>query len=388
MSFSVHTNNAAMAAIRTLADTNRQLDTTQSRINSGLKVASAKDDASTFSIAQGLRSDIAAFKAVSDALSFGQATTNVALKASETVSGTLNTMKAKIASAQASNVDRAAIQNDIDALVSQVGAIVDAAQFNGVNLLNGVNPDLNVLASLNRADASSAPTPYNITVAAQDITAATLGIDGINVTDGYATLAASADLAFAVADTMSFTVAGKTYTFEFVDDPATDALTAAENIAVDIDPAASVGENLAAMITVMEQEGFTVEYNYLGGLTVTHAGGAITVVTDTFATGDLDGTITAAGDPVAALATIENAITTVKNAMASFGTSVNQLETQSTFVKALQDTLSEGVGTLVDADLAEESAMLQAVQTRQQLGVQALSIANQAPQAILTLFRG
>ena len=387
MAFSVNTNSAAMAAIRTLTETNRQLDTTQSRINSGLKVASAKDDASTFSIAQGLRSDIAAFKAVSDALSFGQATANVALKASETVSGTLNTMKAKIASAQASNVDRAAIQNDIDALVSQVGAIVDAAQFNGVNLLNGIDPDLNVLASLNRADASSAPTPYNITVAAQDITAATLGIDGINVTDGYATLAASADLAFDVADTMSFTVNGKTYTFEFVDDPAADALTAAENIAVDIDPAASVGENLAAMITVMEQEGFTVEYNDLGGLTVTHADGAITAVTDTFATGDLDGTITAAGDPVAALTSIENAISTVKTAMAALGTSVNQLETQGTFVKALQDVLTEGVGTLVDADLAEESAKLQAVQTRQQLGIQALSIANQGPSAILGLFR-
>jgi flagellin len=387
MAFSVNTNSAAMAAIRTLAETNRQLDTTQSRINSGLKVSSAKDDASTFSIAQGLRSDIASFKAVSEAISFGQATANVALKASETVSTTLNSIKAKVAAAQASNVDRAAIQADIDAMVSQVTAIVDAAQFNGVNLLNGVDPDLNVLASLNRADASSAPTPYNITVGAQDITAATLAIDGINVTDGYATLTASADLAFATADTLSITANGKTYTFEFVDDLATDGLTAAENIAVDIDPAGSTGENLAALVAKMSEQGFSVEYDANGSLRATHGSGAITATTDTFATGDLDGTVTAAGDPVAALTSIENAISTVKTAMAALGTSVNQLETQGTFVKALQDVLTEGVGTLVDADLAEESAKLQAVQTRQQLGIQALSIANQGPSAILGLFR-
>ena len=56
-------------------------------------------------------------------------------------------------------------------------------------------------------------------------------------------------------------------------------------------------------------------------------------------------------------------------------------------MKSLQDVLTEGVGTLVDANMAEESANLQAAQTRQQLGIQALSIANQGPSAILSLFR-
>lgn len=248
MGFSVNTNASALAAIRTLNATNRQLDTVQNRINSGLKVASAKDDASTFAIAQGLRADIAGFKAVSDAISFGQATANVALKAAESVSNTLSQVKSKVVSAQAANVDRNAIQNDIDALLDQVDAIVGAAQFNGVNLLNGVDPDLTVLASLNRADASTAPTPYNITVAAQDITSGTLGISGLNVTNGYATLTADSSLAFATGDTLAITAGGKTYTFEFVDDPVNDSLTAAENIAVDIDPTASTGNNLAALI--------------------------------------------------------------------------------------------------------------------------------------------
>ncbi len=98
-------------------------------------------------------------------------------------------------------------------------------------------------------------------------------------------------------------------------------------------------------------------------------------------------TVTAAGDPSAAQTAIETAINTAKAANSAFGTSSKQLETQGTLVKSLQDVLTEGVGTLVDANMAEESANLQAAQTRQQLGIQALLIANQGPSAILSLFR-
>ncbi len=389
MTFSVNTNGAALAAIRTLESTNKSLNSIQGRINSGLKVAGAKDDASTFAIAQGLPSDISAFKAVSDAISFGQATANVALKAAETVSDTLNSIKAKVVAAQAPNVDRVAIQNDIDALVNQVTGIVDAAQFNGVNLLNGTDGDLSVLASLNRADASTAPTPYNISVAAQDLTTATLGIAGLNVKNGFATLTASATLAFATADTLQFVAGGTTFTFEMIDtaDVATTGTTAAANIAVVTDSTASTGANLATLNTSLKAHGFSVEFNDTGDLVVTSTAGAITAVTDTFATGTLTGTITAAGDPAAALTSIESAINSVKSSLSALGTSVTQLQTQGDFVKSLQDVLTEGVGTLVDADLAEESANLQAAQTRQQLGIQALSIANQGPSAILSLFR-
>ena len=387
MSFSVNTNAAAMAAIQTLSATNKALESAQGRINSGLKVASAKDDASTFAIAQGLRSDIAGFKAVADAISFGQATTNVALTASQTVTDTLTQIKAKVVAAQAANVDKTSIQADITALVGQVTSIVSGAQFNGVNMLDGSDPDLSVLASLNRADPSTAPTPFNITVAAQDLTAATLGIDGINVAGGSVALTASADIAFAAADTLAVTAGGVTTTFEFVTDLSTDGLTASGNIAVLIDPAASAGANLAALQDSMKQNGFSASYNDTGDIVVTSNAGDITAATGTFATGTMTATVTAAGDPSAALTAIETAINTAKAANSAFGTSSKQLETQGTFVKSLQDVLTEGVGTLVDANMAEESANLQAAQTRQQLGIQALSIANQGPSAILSLFR-
>ncbi|MCW5730753.1 MAG: flagellin [Alphaproteobacteria bacterium] len=384
MAFSVNTNASALAAIRTLNATNRLLETTQARINSGFKVASAKDDASTFAIAQGLRSDIAGFKAISEAIAFGQATANVALSAAEQVSNTLNTIKAKIVAAQADNVDRNAIQNDINALVNQVGAIVDAAQFNGVNLLDGVDSDLRVLSSLNRSDASSAPTAAYIDVAQQNITSTTLGIDGINVTNGTVALFDSdGDLAPAEGEFLALDVDGTVYTFEFVND-LTSALTAAENTAVVI--GGSNGETLANLIAALQSKGFSAGYNTAGEIVVSHADGTVTVDAATNATG-LESTDVAGGDRAAALATIESAITTVKTSLATLGTSLNQLKTQGDFVKSLTDVLTEGVGTLVDADLAEESANLQAVQTRQQLGIQALAIANQGPSAVLALFR-
>jgi flagellin len=84
---------------------------------------------------------------------------------------------------------------------------------------------------------------------------------------------------------------------------------------------------------------------------------------------------------------ITTALTTATNKLANLGTSSTGLDMHLTFTGKLQDSLDAGVGNLVDADLAKESAKLQSLQTKQQLGVQALSIANQTPQSILSLFK-
>ena len=89
----------------------------------------------------------------------------------------------------------------------------------------------------------------------------------------------------------------------------------------------------------------------------------------------------------AAIATVDTSIANVNNALAKLGTSSNALTTQLTFVGTLQDTIDTGVGNLVNANLAKESAQLQALQTKQQLGIQALSIANSGSSALLSLFR-
>ncbi|MBO9543752.1 flagellin [Caulobacter sp.] len=94
-----------------------------------------------------------------------------------------------------------------------------------------------------------------------------------------------------------------------------------------------------------------------------------------------------ASDAKTMISTIDKAIGTATNKLASLGTASTGLDTHLTFVGKLQDSLDAGVGNLVDADLAKESAKLQSLQTKQQLGIQALSIANQSSSSILSLFR-
>ena len=98
--------------------------------------------------------------------------------------------------------------------------------------------------------------------------------------------------------------------------------------------------------------------------------------------GSLTGTVGSAD-----VTAIEDAIQDVSSALSKLGTGAKALETHMTNVMKLQDTLDAGIGNLVDADLAKESAKLQALQTKQQLGVQALSIANQSSSVLLGLFR-
>ena len=87
------------------------------------------------------------------------------------------------------------------------------------------------------------------------------------------------------------------------------------------------------------------------------------------------------------LGLVNTSITNVNNALAKLGASANALQTQITFTGNLQDTIDTGVGNLVNANLAKESATLTALQTKQSLGIQALSIANSSSQSLLSLFR-
>ncbi len=91
--------------------------------------------------------------------------------------------------------------------------------------------------------------------------------------------------------------------------------------------------------------------------------------------------------PASALTLVNASITNVGASLARLGTGANSLATHQSFVGKLQDSIEAGIGNLVDADLAKESARLQALQTKQQLGVQALSIANSSTSILLGLFR-
>ncbi|MEN8837656.1 MAG: flagellin, partial [Celeribacter marinus] len=97
--------------------------------------------------------------------------------------------------------------------------------------------------------------------------------------------------------------------------------------------------------------------------------------------------VTSDSGATGALKAIDGLISQAVDASAAFGSAQGRLETQSSFISNLTDSLKSGIGSMVDADMEEASARLQALQVQQQLGVQSLSIANQAPQSILSLFR-
>ncbi|HOZ31459.1 MAG TPA: flagellin, partial [Tabrizicola sp.] len=163
---SILTNTSAMVALQTMKGINANLSKTQSDISTGKNVASAKDNAAVWAISKVMESDVEGFKGISDSLSVGSATLTVARQASESVTKLLTEMKGKIVASQAENVDRAKIQTDIDALTDQIESVVGAAQFNGLNLVDGSQTSVNVLASLDRSQTGV--TSSNITVDAQN----------------------------------------------------------------------------------------------------------------------------------------------------------------------------------------------------------------------------
>ncbi len=384
MSFSVNTNNNALAALETLNLTQQSLTRTQNRVSSGLKVATAADDASTFAIAQGQRGDIAGFQAISSSLSLGAAAVNVALQGATTISDTLTSLKGKIVQAQDPTQDHTAIQNDINAFIQQINSVAAAAQFNGVNLISSTSTSQNILSSLNRTGTTV--TAATLTVTAQHLDAASLSVSGLNIANQAGAVNVTGNTQVGNHSTLAITAGGTTTTFEFVTN-LTQTLTTASNVAVVIG-ATSLGQTIASLNTALSKNGFNAAFDAQGNVDISSGAGNVTAVTFTaVGGGSLVGTTLGAPAVTTALATIESAINSVKTALSSLGTSANQITTQSNFVKTLTDALTGGVGTLVDADLAAESANLQALQTKQQLGIQALSIANQGPGAVLSLFR-
>ncbi len=277
MTYSVNTNVGAMVALQNLNSTNAQLMTTENRINTGLKVASAKDNAAIWAIAQNQRATSSSLNSVISSLQRGQSTVDVALSAGNSVSDLLLQMKEKALAASDTTLDtnsRTALNDEFKSLRDQISKVVTNAVFNGANMLQSSGTTIKAIAN---ADATS-----TITVAAQDL---------------------------------------------------------------------SLG----------------------GSALTTNIGSTATI-----------GTVTTATNMIGYLNT---AIANVSSSLGKLGTGSKALGSHLSFIQALQNTVDAGIGNLVDADLAKESANLQALQTKQQLGIQALSIANQSSSVLLGLFR-
>src|SRR5580700_7157690 len=164
MSFSVNTNTGAMTALQYLNQTQGQLAQTQDAINSGLKVASAKDNGAIYAIAQNQRGAVAGYQSVINSLNNGSSAIDVALSAGQSISDLLIQMKQQALSASDTSLDtasRQALNANFNALVGQITTIVTGAVFNGVNLINGSTTKIQALAS---ADGTR-----HVTTAAQNM---------------------------------------------------------------------------------------------------------------------------------------------------------------------------------------------------------------------------
>lgn len=410
---SILTNNSAMVALETLRNINKDLSMVQSEISTGKSVNSAKDNAAVWSISTVMSSDVSSFEQITDSLNLGSSTVGVARSAAEQITDMLTDMKALIVGAQEENVDTTKIQTDIVALRDQITSIVGAAQFNGQNLIDGSDTaDMQVLASLDRS--SSGVSASYIDVARNDLsltgTVVPASFGGTPVNDTTIIDNDGDDAGDAVTlgtgSTQDITIAtvadGYSYRIE-LDDSAGANVIGAQSfsyVAGSADSLETVAANLSEQLDTYfgANGGGNYSVSVAGGVvSVNNASGDDLVVTTQAAndgtaatnSGALSGlsSIDVTSDASGALGAIEGLISTAVDAAASFGSAQSRIEMQGEFVSTLIDSMNTGIGAMVDADMEAASAKLQALQVQQQLGTQALSIANSAPQNLLSLFR-
>jgi flagellin len=380
---SINTNAVAMAAIRSLASINRDLGTTQSRIESGFKVNRANDDPAVFAIAQRMRADLAGLNAVRDSQAFGKSTLAVMRDALTKVSNELATLKQTVTQGQQQGLDTNQINAQITNALANIDVYVGSATFNGVNLLNGTTGSLNVMR-----DISGATT----TIMASNNTtgAGGLNLTGLNVNSGAFRLTFDSNLD--VADGSGFMVTVGTgpdtrrFAYEFNSgntlsaDPGPTTLVRQ----VEIEGADSSLGRLSKMMAVMRADGFDAAFDNDGSIIIRNA---TNVQNGTGGMAAVTGATAAAIGGTSAIEVVNGAINTVGNNLSAIGAALRQVEGLQTFSTDLRDALREGLGNLVDADLAEESARLTSLQTKQQLAVQSISISNESGQSLLSLFR-
>ncbi len=276
---SILTNTSAMNALSTLRGVNDRLGETQNRISTGLKVNSAKDNASYFSISTTMDSESGMNQAINSGLTLAKNSVSTGRLGAETMVDLAQQFVDRLAFAQTEGVDQDAIQKELSSLAAQMKTSIAQSSFNGENLLTA---------------AGSGPKEI---------------VSGVSRSGG------------------------------------------------------------SLSTTVIKYDATNLE-----------------AVQASFEAFSIDNT-TSSADLQTALQTAEGFLSTVTGAATDLGIAEKSIETQQNFLSELTNRLDSGVGSMIDADMEEEAARLQSLQVQQQLATQSLSIANQAPQNILSLFK-
>jgi len=214
MSNSINTNVGAFVALQNLSSVNSRLNTVQNQVSTGLKVASAVDDASSFAIAQGIRGSIKAYAAVSQGIANARGVATVSLAGSNAISDLLGDIQAKITqgeNAGNSTAQQSILNADFQNLISQINTFVNNATYNGKNLLSASSTSINVIANI---DGSTLTLRSNSAFA---FNSSALGAQNISSTVAAATALSSLQLAQAAIATVLGNLGSDTKTINFQD---------------------------------------------------------------------------------------------------------------------------------------------------------------------------
>ncbi len=394
---SVNSNFGASVALQSLNNTNKELNQVQNRISTGYKVGSARDNGAVYAIAEGQRARVSSVAAVKDGIDRASSTIDVALAAGKSVGEILQKLKAKAVAAQADDLtsdQRAALQVDFQNLRSQIDTIANAAQFNGANLALG-SSSLNVLISDLGGQTSATGAGVQTAAATTPLSGSALVNDLAGTSDGdivdfALTGTGASTLTIGVELTAGMTIndfvqavnaqAGGKLSASYDDKTGQITYlindTAFDDLVVTAGGAAELGDGVAtAAVTSAGSNTFQVT-----GMDFSLTGAILSPLAST------DISVSTAAATTASNA-IDTAINSLNQSLATLGSQAAALDIQNGFLSTLSDVIEQGIGNLVDADLAKESARLQSLQIKQQLGAQALSIANQAPSLVLSFFR-
>jgi flagellin len=327
---SIMTNASALTALQSLSSTNKNLEITQARISTGYRIGGASDGAAYWSIATTMRSDKSSLAVVQDTLGLGAGKVDTAYSAMTKAIETVTEIKDKLVAATgASSTDKAKLQSEISALQAQLKMGADGATFSGANWLS--LDTTTGTATAGAADDAKIVSAYTRTAAgAPSLQTIDVDVDSLKLYEAYA---AATNLEKGILDGLRLGTSG-----------------ARDNTAT-----AATGGTVAAT------DGYAVSTLTVVGFDDVQIGQMLTV--------------------------IDTAAREMTDAATTLGTAKKRIDIQKSATQSLMDSFDRGVGQLVDADMNLESTRLQALQVQQQLGIQALSIANSNAQSILSLFR-
>lgn len=309
MSSSLLTNNAAMTALLSLSNTQQNLAKYENMVSTGLKIASASDNASYWSIATSMSSQVGALGAVNSTLSESGSMLSTMSAALNSTISIMDNIQQNLVTAEEPGTDLSKIQTAINTQQQMLVSIGTSASFNGENFL-----------------ASDTGQTINL-VASYD---STNGVSFISLNTSSTSLFGTGVAAGSTA-------------------------------------------NLSGGAGILDATGSSYTGGSILSLDVTNAYGA--------------GTSATAGDLALMLKDVDSALKSIESAASILGATQTNITDQQNFVSNLSDSLSSGVGALVDADMNQASTKISALQVQQQLGVQALGIANSNTQMILRLFQ-